>query len=72
MVTCILSATFSELVRSILVRHRFKGNWRKLDLVLESISLFFIGLIPTSCSDFIVTNLVSFLWDISCFYLENV
>lgn len=59
-IACILGAAFSELVRAILIKHKFKGNWRKLALVLESIPLFFIGLIPTSCPDIIVTNLVSF------------
>ena len=59
-VACILGAAFSELVKSILIAHKFKGNWRKLALVFEAISLFFIGLLPTSCPDIIVTNLVSF------------
>ncbi|CEQ21054.1 Predicted membrane protein [[Clostridium] sordellii] len=59
-VACILGAAFSELVKALLIIHKFKGNWRKLALILESISLFFIGLIPTSCPDIIVTNLVSF------------
>ncbi|MGL5314961.1 MAG: YoaK family protein [Peptostreptococcaceae bacterium] len=59
-VACILGASFSELVKSILISHKFKGDWRKSALILEAISLFFIGLIPTSCPDIIVTNLVSF------------
>ncbi|WP_195938128.1 YoaK family protein [Romboutsia sp. 1001713B170131_170501_G6] len=59
-VACILGAAFSELVKAILIIHKFKGDWRKLALILESIALFFIGLIPTSCPDIIVTNLVSF------------
>lgn len=59
-VACILGAAFSELVKALLIIHKFKGDWRKLALILESISLFFIGLIPTSCPDIIVTNLVSF------------
>lgn len=59
-VACILGATFSELVRALLIRHKFRGDWRKLALVLEAIALFFIGLLPTSFPDIIVTNLVSF------------
>ncbi|WP_075809219.1 YoaK family protein [Paraclostridium sordellii] len=59
-VACILGAAFSELVKALIIIHKFKGDWRKLALILESISLFFIGLIPTSCPDIIVTNLVSF------------
>lgn len=59
-VACILGAAFSELVKALLIIHKFKGDWRKLALILEAISLFFIGLIPTSCPDIIVTNLVSF------------
>ena len=59
-VACILGAAFSELVKALLVIHKFKGDWRKLALILEAIALFFIGLIPTSFPDIIVTNLVSF------------
>ena len=59
-VACILGAAFSELFKSLIIIHKFKGDWRKLALILEAISLFFIGLIPTSCPDIIVTNLVSF------------
>lgn len=59
-VACILGAAFSELVKALLVIHKFKGDWRKLSLILEAIALFFIGLIPTSFPDIIVTNLVSF------------
>lgn len=59
-VACILGATFSELVRTLLIRHKSRGDWRKLALVLEAIALFFIGLLPTSFPDIIVTNLVSF------------
>ncbi len=59
-IACILGATFSELVRTLLIRHKFRGDWRKLALVLEAIALFFIGLLPTSFPDIIVTNLVSF------------
>ncbi len=59
-VACILGATFSELIRALLIRHKFRGDWRKLALVLEAIALFFIGLLPTSFPDIIVTNLVSF------------
>lgn len=59
-VACILGAAFSELVKALLIIHKFKGDWRKLALTLEAISLFFIGLMPTSCPDIIVTNLVSF------------
>ena len=59
--TCILGAAFSELIRAILTNFKFKGDWRKFALILESISLFLIGLIPKSFPDVIVTNLVSFL-----------
>jgi uncharacterized membrane protein YoaK (UPF0700 family) len=59
-IACILGATFSELVRTLLIRHKSRGDWRKLALVLEAIALFFIGLLPTSFPDIIVTNLVSF------------
>ena len=59
-VACILGAAFSELIKSILVKHKYIGDWRKLALVLESIGLFFIGCIPSSFPDLIVTNLVSF------------
>ena len=59
-VACILGAAFSELVKALLVIHKFKGDWRKLSLILEAIALFFIGLIPISFPDIIVTNLVSF------------
>ncbi len=59
-VACILGATFSELIRTLLIRHKFRGDWRKLALVLEAIALFFIGLLPTSFPDIIFTNLVSF------------
>lgn len=59
-IACILGAAFSELVRFQLVRHNCKGDWRKLALVLEAIALIFIGLMPSSYPDIIVTNLVSF------------
>ncbi|CEK30005.1 Predicted membrane protein [[Clostridium] sordellii] len=59
-VACILGAAFSELFKALIIIHKFKGDWRKLALILEAIALFFIGLIPTSCPDIIVTNLVSF------------
>lgn len=59
--TCILGSAFSELVKTILITFNFKGDWKKFALILESIALFFIGLIPLSFPDVIVTNLVSFL-----------
>ena len=59
-IACILGATFSQLIKAIIVTLNFKGDWRKYGLILESISLFFIGLIPIYCPDVIVTNLVSF------------
>ena len=59
--TCILGAAFSELIKVILINFNFKGDWRKLALILEGIALFLIGLIPSSFPDVIVTNLVSFL-----------
>ena len=60
-VTCILGAAFSKLIETILINFNFKGDWRKVALVLEGIALFLIGLIPSSFPDIIVTNLVSFL-----------
>ena len=57
--TCILGAAFSKLIETILINFNFKGDWRKFALILEAISLFIIGLLPTS-PDIIVTNLVSF------------
>lgn len=71
-IACILGATFSQLIKAIIVTLNFKGDWRKYGLILESIALFFIGLIPIYCPDVIVTNLVSFLWDINYAYLETV
>lgn len=59
--TCILGAAFSELVKTILITFNFNGDWKKFALILEAIALFFIGLIPLSFPDVIVTNLVSFL-----------
>ena len=59
-IACILGATFSQLIKAIIVTLNFKGDWRKYGLILESIALFFIGLIPIYCPDVIVTNLVSF------------
>lgn len=58
--TCILGAAFSKLIETILINFNFKGDWRKFALILEAISLFIIGLLPTSFPDIIVTNLVSF------------
>lgn len=60
-VTCILGAAFSKLIETILINFNFKGDWRKVALVLEGIALFLMGLIPSSFPDIIVTNLVSFL-----------
>lgn len=60
-VTFILGAAFSKLIETILINFNFKGDWRKVALVLEGIALFLIGLIPSSFPDIIVTNLVSFL-----------
>ena len=59
-IACILGAAFSELIKSILVKYKHIGDWRKVALFIESIGLFFIGLFPTSFPDLIVTNLVSF------------
>ena len=59
-IACILGATFSQLIKAIIVTLNFKGDWRKYGLILESIALFFIGLIPIYCPDVIVTNLISF------------
>ena len=59
-VACILGVLFSELIKSMLIKHKYIGDWRKVALVIEALALFFIGLIPTSCPDIIVTNLVSF------------
>lgn len=59
-VACILGAAFSGLIKSIIIRNKYNGDWRKIALILESIVLFCIGFIPLSVSDYIVTNLVSF------------
>lgn len=59
--TCLLGATFSEVLKATLLKFNFKGDWRKLALILEGIALFLIGLLPSSFPDVIVTNLVSFL-----------
>ena len=59
-VACILGAVFSELVKSMIIKCKYIGDWRKIALVIESIGLFFIGLIPTFFPDIFVTNLVSF------------
>ena len=56
----ILAAVFSELVKSMIIKCKYIGDWRKIALVIESIGLFFIGLIPTFFPDIFVTNLVSF------------
>ena len=60
-IACILGAAFSALVKTIIIKTKFKGEWRILALILESTLLFFIGLIPSTFPDLIVTNLVSFL-----------
>ena len=60
-ISCILGAAFSELIKTIIVNINLKGDWRKYALILESIALFSVGLFPTSFPDVIVTNLVSFL-----------
>lgn len=57
---CILGAAFSELIKILIELYKFKGDWRKYALILESISLFWIGILPISFPDVIVTNLVSF------------
>ena len=59
-VACALGAAFSEYVEYLIQKSKYKGNWRKLALLIESIGLFSIGLIPLSVFDFIVTNFVSF------------
>lgn len=58
-VACILGAVFSEFTKSIVIKSNYKGDWRKVGLFLESISLFCIGLLSKSIPDLIVTNLVS-------------
>lgn len=60
-IACILGAAFSEVVKTIIIKTKFKGEWRILALILEGATLFLIGLIPTNFPDLIVTNLVSFL-----------
>lgn len=59
-VACILGAAFSEYIRFLITRKKYTGDWRKMALVLVSMALFFIGLLPKSVPDLIVTNLVSF------------
>ncbi len=60
MLACILGAAFSELIKFLIIKNRYLGDWRKMGLVLESMALFSIGLFPKSVPDVIVTNLVSF------------
>ena len=57
---CILGAAFSEYIRFLIIKKKYRGDWRKMALILESMALFFIGLLPKSVPDLIVTNLVSF------------
>lgn len=59
-IACILGACFSELIKSIIIKNKCRGDWRKLALILESIALLCIGILPSSFPDVIVTNLVSF------------
>lgn len=60
-VACISGAAFSQWVKYRVEKNKYKGDWRKIALILESIALFGVGLIPTSVFDLIVTNIVSFL-----------
>lgn len=57
---CILGAAFSEYIRFLIIKKKYRGDWRKMALILESMALFFIGLLPKSVPDLIVTNLISF------------
>ena len=59
-IACILGATFSEYVKFLFIKNDYKGDWRKIALVLESIFLFYIGFLSKSVPNYIVTNLVSF------------
>ena len=36
-VACILGAVFSELVKSMIIKCKYIGDWRKIALVIESI-----------------------------------
>lgn len=58
---CILGAAFSEYIKFWIIKKKYKGDWRKIALLLESIALFYIGLLPKSVPDRMVTNLISFL-----------
>lgn len=60
MIACILGAAFSEYIKYLIIKKKYKGDWRKMALVLESMALFCIGLLPKSVPNFIVTNLISF------------
>ena len=59
-VACILGAAFSEFIKALIIKKKYKGDWRKMALVLEAMALFSIGLLPNSVPDYIVTNLISF------------
>ena len=59
-IACILGAAFCEYIKYLIIKNNFKGDWRKIALILEAIALFFIGLLPRSVPDILVTNLVSF------------
>ena len=58
---CILGVVFSYFIKYLSINNKYKGDWQKIALILESIALFGLGLIPLSVDDLIVTNLVSFL-----------
>ena len=60
MLACILGATFSGYVKYIITKNKYKSDWRKIALILESLALFGVGLIPLSSPDFIVTTIISF------------
>ncbi|WP_434794759.1 hypothetical protein TPDSL_19490 [Terrisporobacter petrolearius] len=59
-IACILGAAFSEFIKALIIKKKYKGDWRKMALVLEAMALFCIGLLPKYIPDYIVTNLVSF------------
>lgn len=57
--SCILGAAFSELVRKHTSK-RLPGDWRKYALLLEAAALVVIGCVPLSVTDRLVTLSVSF------------
>lgn len=60
-VACIFGSVFSELLKEIVTKREYNGDWRKLALLFEAALLFLVGLLPLSAPDIPVTLLVSFI-----------